>query len=314
MPRILFFLCLLLFGGRACPSESDLPDAASLPGIDGYPNADIVRNSEGNKVNYPLVASTIKKVDGVVRADEEQRLDGAWRRVIYQLPDGHGSDAGFRYFSDRLGKSGVKTLYRCEGRHCGPSNLWANDVFEEADLYGQDKDQFYLLGARTTAGHTEYYVLYTVRRGNKRVYAMLDQLIVQGVRRPALSAVSGSGEGSEASEISQYWDVVVQPGTGAVSRQAIDSVLAHLKRGNATTLLLAGSVPRDGNLDLDRQIERSRQYAQSLKERLIRENLAGDQLVVIGVGPLLQTARPDAGPFVRVMRIQSSVKAAVDRS
>ncbi|WP_211828209.1 DUF4892 domain-containing protein [Kistimonas asteriae] len=302
MQRILFSLCLLSLWGSAY--SSDMSGSANLAGIERYPNADIVRHSEGKKVNYPLVASAIKKVNGVVRADEEQRLDGAWRRVIYLMPDGHGSDASFRYFSDRLEKLGVKTLYSCEGRHCGPSNLWANKVFEEANLYGLDKDQFYLLGARTVDSHTEYYVLYTVRRGNKRVYAMLDQLIVEGVQERAFPTAPSSDDGLKASGMEQYWDVVVQPETGTIARQAIDKILAHLQQDSTTTLLLAGSVPFDRDLKLDQQIERSRQYGQALKDRLIEENVADERLFVIGTGPLLQETATSTMPFVRVMRVQ----------
>ncbi|OQX37786.1 MAG: hypothetical protein B0D91_06135 [Oceanospirillales bacterium LUC14_002_19_P2] len=282
-----------------------MPGSTNLPGIERYPNTDIVRYGEGEKVNYPLVASTIKKVNGVVRADEEQRLDGAWRRVIYLMPDGHGSDVGFRYFSDRLEKLSVKTLHSCEGRHCGPSNLWANKVFEEANLYGLDKDQFYLLGARTVDSHTEYYVLYTVRRGNKRVYAMLDQLIVDGVQERRVSPIASGFEGGlNASRKEHYWDVAVEPETGTIARQAIDKILAHLQQDSTTTILLAGSVPLDRDLKLDQQIERSQQYAQALKDRLIEENVANERLFVIGTGPLLQETATNAMPFVRVMRVQ----------
>ncbi|GAA4648925.1 hypothetical protein GCM10023116_11990 [Kistimonas scapharcae] len=299
MQRILFSLCLLSLWGSAY--SSSIPGSTDLPGIDRYPNADIVRYGEGEKVNYPLVASTIKKVNGVVRADEERRLDGAWRRVIYQMPDGHGSDAGFRYFSDRLDKLGVKTLYQCDGRHCGPSNLWANKVFEEANLYGLDKDQFYLLGARTVENQTEYYVLYTVRRGNKRVYAMVDQLVVEG----ALPTVPGSENGLKASGMAQYWDAVVQPGAGTIVQQDFDKILAQIQNDSTTQVVLAGSVPFVPELKPDQQIERSRQYAQALKERLIEENVAESRLSVIGTGPLLQEKVDDAMPFVRIMVIES---------
>ncbi len=298
MQRILFSLCLLFLWGSA--HSSDIPGSSNLPGIDRYPNATIVRYGEGEKVNYPLVASTIKKVNGVVRADEEQRHDGAWRRVIYLMPDGHGSDAGFRYFSDRLNKLGVKTLYQCDGRHCGPSNIWANKVFEEANLYGLDKDQFYLLGARTVDNQTEYYVLYTVRRGNKRVYAMVDQLVVEG----ALPTVSGSENGLKASGMAQYWDAVVQPGAGTITQQDFDKILAQLQSDNTTQVVLAGAVRFVSELKLDQQIERSRQYAQALKDRLVEENVAETRLFVIGAGPLLQQKADDGMPFVRIMAFE----------
>ena len=302
MQRILFFLCLLPFWSSV--SSADLSGSDSLPGIDRYPNATVVRHGEGDRVNYPLVASAIKKVNGVVRADEEQRLDGSWRRLIYQMPDGHSSEAGFHFFSDRLGQLGVQTLYSCDGRHCGPSNLWANKVFEEANLYGLDKDQFYLLGVRKVDGHAEYYVLYTVRRGNRRVYAMLDQLVVEGSQGQLLASAEKLPLQSTDFTGDSFWDVAVDPVSGMISQQDIDRILAEIQLKDLTQLLLAGSVPALSDLTLEQQLERSRQYAQSVKMRLIDANVDEEQLFVIGTGPLLQEKSGNALSFVRVMVVK----------
>src|SRR5690606_42021792 len=61
----------------------------------------------------------------------------------------------------------------CSSRDCGRSSEWATDVFGIANLYGVEREQNYL-AARLVADDKQHYVaLYTIMRGNQRVYAHL---------------------------------------------------------------------------------------------------------------------------------------------
>ena len=63
-------------------------------------------------------------------------------------------------------------LFECEGRDCGTSNIWANDLFNNADLYGRDDYQRYFAAELDD----QYLAAYAVRRCNRRVYLHLDQI------------------------------------------------------------------------------------------------------------------------------------------
>src|SRR5690606_30975595 len=62
-------------------------------------------------------------------------------------------------------------------RNCGSSNSWANDQFQIKQLYGLDQDQYYgIFELVDDQDQLNYFALYTVRRGNQRVYAHLELL------------------------------------------------------------------------------------------------------------------------------------------
>jgi hypothetical protein len=71
---------------------------------------------------------------------------------------------------------GGDVLFQCGGRDCGRSNDWANQVFEQAILYGPDSNQYYAAFERQDL----LVALYGIERGNKRVYAHLRFLEPRG--------------------------------------------------------------------------------------------------------------------------------------
>ncbi|WP_281645414.1 DUF4892 domain-containing protein [Parendozoicomonas sp. Alg238-R29] len=148
---------------------------SDIPHLERYPNASLELSESREARNYPLLSSRVKKIRGDIRAEQEEWRDGQLERRIYEMPSGHSSDRAFNYFSKKIKALGVDIQYVCEGRDCGPSNLWANDIFGVATLYGHDREQRYMLASRKLDGQKEYYVLYTVTRGTRRVYAMIDQ-------------------------------------------------------------------------------------------------------------------------------------------
>ena len=120
----------------------------------------------------------MKRVNGVVMADQIQWQKGTLNRTLYLLPTGHNSDEGFKFYTGKLKSLGANSLFECQRFSCGASNFWANDIFEIPRLYGQDKDQLYYVGQFNNA----IYVVYSVRRGNGRVYTLVDEFTPEAVR------------------------------------------------------------------------------------------------------------------------------------
>lgn len=147
-----------------------------LAGLPSYPNAKLVEQQSAQAVtNYPVLRNRISKIRGRVRSQKDQWVNGTLSRKIYEIPTGHSSEEAFVFYQQALQQRGVNAVFACSGRSCGPSNLWANDVFDVAYLYGYDSDQHYQLAQRDGG---EYFVLYTVTRGNRKSYALLDHLRV----------------------------------------------------------------------------------------------------------------------------------------
>lgn len=151
-----------------------LPVMVSADEIAPFPNATLNLEFKQQVTSYPVISSAMKKVNGVVTADSDQWLDGSLDRKLYLLPSGRSSDEAYRFFTEQFEKLGVAPVFSCERFSCGASNFWANNVFDIARLYGLDKTQAYFLGEKKIDGKTVYYLVYTVRRGDKREYALVD--------------------------------------------------------------------------------------------------------------------------------------------
>src|SRR5690606_16303470 len=63
----------------------------------------------------------------------------------------------------------------CEGRECGSSSLWANQVLDYSRLYGPEDNQLYL-ALRLDDQPQRFISLYAITRGNQQVYLHMDQL------------------------------------------------------------------------------------------------------------------------------------------
>ncbi len=164
---LLFLLSALLV---SMPLQAQQP---SLPlGLEPFPLSRVISHLQRPDPDYRLMLGGIVKINGLIRSDREQRLQAQLTRITWQLPAGYAPEAGFGYLREQLLHKGGEVLFECAGRQCGPSNLWANDIFGQARLYGVDNSQFYAALALPQA----HLAIYAVRRGNGRVYLHLDLL------------------------------------------------------------------------------------------------------------------------------------------
>ncbi len=161
------------------PAAEDLPGASDPDSLARYPRSWIVEYSAESASEYRLALGRLKKANSVVQPEKSHRLVGDLARVTYRVPDGHAPDQVFRWYRDQVEARTREILFLCHGRECGPSNDWANDLFGIPVLYGPDRDQSYMV-ARIAAGEREkFVVVYTIRRGNRRIYAHVDELTVR---------------------------------------------------------------------------------------------------------------------------------------
>ena len=84
LPLILSVFCLL-FPVAGWSSATDIQD---------FPNASIDLQESGPVTSYPVISSTIKKVNGQVTADDEQWLNGSLERKTVSAAQGAQQRAG----------------------------------------------------------------------------------------------------------------------------------------------------------------------------------------------------------------------------
>jgi hypothetical protein len=157
--------------------------------FDLHPQAEVLNQSSYAEKDYIVALDKYRKVDNRWVPRKWQREAGQLQRYTLEMPRDYVEEDVFAYYQEQI-PSNAELLFSCQGRQCGESNNWANDHFGVKQLYGTNTSQIYRVyrvstSAQDVAGETDvkqaemYIVLYTVRRGNRRLYTQLDVLHVR---------------------------------------------------------------------------------------------------------------------------------------
>ncbi|MDO9317191.1 MAG: DUF4892 domain-containing protein [Gammaproteobacteria bacterium] len=272
-------------------SGADVVGSADYPGISRFSGARIVDYREVGDTNYRLALGRLQRVNGRVMAGREERIQGALTRITYEIPPGYSGADVFARLSTQLLAEGGEELYRCQGRACGSSNFWANDIFANRVLYGPETDQFYL--ASTRAAEVEspgiYTALYVITRGNRTVLAHLDILALSGASHSEHLSAQVSTSEALLTRLQQD-GVVVVPGLQFDGQdQLIDEgglalLVETLLNNPQLSVYVVAHLRAEGSLDA--QVERSRHRAALITTQLSEAGIAAERMSAQGVGPL----------------------------
>ncbi len=270
--------CLLaalpLVGAMAA---QDVTGARNPLDIERYPHSYIVAyDADDEYLPREFAIGRVDKTRREVRVEHEVRTTATREWATYEMPDGVQTTDVIKHY---LGVIGSDPLFTCSGLDCGRSNLWANEIFNRALLYGPDANQFYFAGRY----HDHLIALYIIERGNRRVYAHLEVLKPEhqvAVRPNEQIADRLAGEGLAVIE------GVVPPVTGVLSEQDTE-VLASLADG---LKVFRGQIiyvvcHLYGSLSGSELIDRSGRCASQAVDVLGRAE--GPELIPFGAGPLL---------------------------
>lgn len=152
---------------------ADAPGSRDFEWLPRYPQAQIAGFNEQHVLEriYPL--DSIRRISGRLRMSGQISAAGELTAVTYLLPESHTGIEAFERARNRVLEEGGELLFWCEGRDCGSSSLWANEIFQRSTLYGPDTQQAYLL-ARLPGEADRLVALYGVTRGNGRPYLHIE--------------------------------------------------------------------------------------------------------------------------------------------
>lgn len=160
----------------AWPAHAEVPGSADLDILPRFARAEIVDYRVQDNVERLYPQSALRRISGRLRVDGEIDAVGRLSALTYELPTGHGSIEAFAQARTALLAQGALPLHWCEGRECGTSSLWANNVFGNARLYGPDEQQAYLLLQLAAPRQDSLLALYAVTRGTRRAYLHVELL------------------------------------------------------------------------------------------------------------------------------------------
>ncbi|MCQ4319089.1 DUF4892 domain-containing protein [Stutzerimonas stutzeri] len=155
-------------------AAADLPGSRDFDVLPRYPQSEIVGFKERDVLDRTYPLDSIRRISGRLRMSDQITASGHLTAVTYLLPDVHTGIEAFERGRHRLLNEGAELLFWCEGRECGSSSLWANEVFHRSTLYGPEARQAYLL-ARLPGDSDRLMALYGVTRGNGRPYLHVEQ-------------------------------------------------------------------------------------------------------------------------------------------
>ncbi len=167
-------LCMLFISNLAL--AADPSGSQDLPALPRFEHAQIVTYTTAADAERVYPQSSIRRISNQLRIEQPVAVAGQLTALTYQLPDGHSSNEAFTAARKALLVQGAEPLFWCEGRDCGSSSLWANAVFGNAQLYGPDDQQAYLLVRLAEPDQNSLIALYGITRGNRRAYLHVEQL------------------------------------------------------------------------------------------------------------------------------------------
>ncbi len=263
MLRVFVTLASFLFG--VAVQGADMP---SLPAdLTVYDLAEENRYRSRSVSDYRLVLGAVVKIDRQVRADQDQRLAGELQQFTWEIPRSHEPAEPFEAMRSQLQSLGAKMLYECAGRACGASNIWANDLFRYATLYGRDDSQRYL-AAQLNGQHL---ALYAVRRGNQRVYLHLDLISSdEAVEAAWYAPLDGQGY-----RVLPHWPESPE--------LAVKQLIDWMAQSGASVRLVVHQSGTDVTL-AQRESER---HAQVLRQQLLDAGVEANRVEAFGVGNLV---------------------------
>lgn len=112
------------------------------------PDAVLLESAQQDTANQLIPLGSIKEGrDGRALPERSKRVAGHLQKALYQLPSERDIKASQKLLQAHVeGEAGQNhLLFSCDGRDCGQSNLWANDVFSSSLLFGNDRTQFALI-------------------------------------------------------------------------------------------------------------------------------------------------------------------------
>ncbi len=247
---------------------------AEQPVLKPFPLSQVVESQESDLPEYRLVTGRMSSIGAVARSEQEEIISGRVAKITYEVPKVHTPQEVMEYFRGQLSSLKAITIFNCEGRDCGRSNDWANEVFNERILYGHDRYQHYTVASFTKEGASYVAVIYTIRRGNQRVYAHIETV---KLAEPFLDdEVSGDPylqiAGDEMLETRML-------------EEKLNPWLESVKSEYETPKLIIVSYSRQSDIRAAKNLENAKEQGRTMQLYLARRAIAEGQIEVISVGP-----------------------------
>jgi len=306
----LLLLALLSTPAHA-QSAGEQTAGADHPLLMRFPDSEIVEYDRTNELNHQLVLGTLQRTRGEVVPESAERLKGRVTRIVYAIPSDYQVSDVREFFAQQLRERGDSILFSCEGRACGSSNYWANDIFKRRILYGPERNQYYLAARSNTALENDpFLALYLITRANKRLYAYVEiieseiAVAPQALVNEGLLAATLREKGSVVLPLVQF-TIAGGADEELADLSALDYLVRLLRIDPEIRVYLVSHLSAPER-SLESLLEQSENRAQLIKAVLLEKGIVGARIEAAGVGPLAPScALSDCSDRIELVLIQS---------
>jgi len=250
--------------------------------------------ANAQKDDHWLILGAIERIKGEVKPEAQERVAGKVQSWLWQIPAGYSSEAAFTEIKSQVNAQSA-TLFECQGRSCGLSNDYANQVFQQAILYGRDSNQHYWLGMDRIKKNT-LWLIYSVQRSNKRVYVYVEKIKLAKEEGGVLDSYLERGENKSLFE--RRYTVLSKSKGGMFLSEADVSKVKKLLQENPTQKF-ALVVHRYAEVESQSLLDQTQGEAQGLVEQLANQGAFIKNLYAHGAGSMLP--RGDLGDRIELV-------------
>lgn len=236
-----------------------------------------------------VLFSPVREINNEIRSESLARLPVTGEGRLYRIARDSSREEARDHYLGLLRQRNAQILFECSSIRCGRSNVWANQIFNQAVLYGRDATQDYLVAGTVAEDGSRWLTLvYTVTRGNLREYVWVEHLKVEsGAKIPGFGIGTSRVEGP-----------IIVPWQGGMTYrfdwQATDRRrVTDLAREEGTVVVLVGYSVLETDESFAESIERARLATESLAEVLSKTGVSRNQQEIIVVGPAGVFSDPD---------------------
>lgn len=149
--------------------------------LDSAPRSTISDSYSSEVVGpYDFIVAPVVRIRRDVSYERVIRVEGLVRHRTDEIAAGMSRSDAMDWYRNALTSAGGDIVFECEGRDCGRASIWGGSIFKQRVLSSVDAKQQYLAGAVTNDQNTELFSIYVVERGNRKVYAHVVQVSIEG--------------------------------------------------------------------------------------------------------------------------------------
>lgn len=274
----------------------------------GFADSKIIERKLRRDINYRIILGALERIRGEVIPEDSERLRGDVTQITYEVSQEFTSEDVRAFFQEQLTAKNYELLYSCEGRECGSSNYWANDIFRNRILYGPERNQHFMaFRANPGLENDPYFSLYIITRVNRRIYAYLEIIEPGGTQEPEqIAAVAETAAVIEELQNSEQINSAVDPDLLETLREQGSVIVPAFRFQSNDRLaapadvgLLVSALNADPSLSvyvvahmkvegqsLQVLMQRSAARANSVRQALIAGGIDAQRIEAAGVGPL----------------------------